>query len=89
MNHGKPINSNLTKLRYIIGLYDDRKIQIYDKCQIYGIYWKAIGKYHMLNLIFDWLSFLILEKLSLLFEQKLNFSMTQKLIVLILQNWLF
>lgn len=38
MNHGKPINSNLTKLRYIIGLYDDRKIQIYDKCQIYGIY---------------------------------------------------
>ena len=53
MNHGKPINSNLTKLRYIIGLYDDRKIQIYDKCQIYGIYWKAIGKYHMLNLIFD------------------------------------
>ena len=85
MSNGKPINSKLTKLRYIIGLYDDRKIQIYDKCQIYGIYWKAIGKYHMLNLIFDCLSFLILEKLSL-FEQKLIFSMTQKLIVLILQN---
>ena len=33
------------------------------------LHWKVIDKYHLLNLIFDSLRFLMLEKLSLLLAQ--------------------
>ena len=50
------------------------------------LHWKVTGKYNIVNLIFDSLSFLKLQKLSFLLARKLGFSMTQKFIILILQN---